>query len=184
MHRFWRILLPAVGLLLFGSVSWLSFNVNREVHRRFSNRFFMWSIIRLDTNPLNQRNRDVGTCKDGDENCVSWDLKNLWVTPGFLDGLFLLSALPAFVLGRAVVGLIGTLGVNELTSFMLLMPVLIFAWYYFLGWLLDRRIQRRSGVSQLPCNEETVHVSTGRNLSGRTCRDYGIDADDPSSAQE
>jgi len=41
-----------------------------------------------------------------------------------------------------------------------------------------------SADGRLRPNEETVHVGTGRNLSGRTCRDYGIDADDPSSAQE
>ena len=74
MHRFWRVTLPIVGLLLFSLVSWRDFRVNREIHQHLPNKYFMWSAIRLDTDPTNQRNWDVGSCKDGDENCVRWDL--------------------------------------------------------------------------------------------------------------
>jgi hypothetical protein len=66
-----------------------------------------------------------------------------WVDPGLLDGLRLLTALPAFVFGRLVVGLLGALGINQVTSFMAVMPALIGVWYYFIGWLLDRRAYRR-----------------------------------------
>ena len=129
MHRFWRILLPIVGLLLFTGVSWRSFHVNRETHSHLPCKYFLWSAIRLDTDPAN-RNRVVGgTCKDGDENCVSWDLKDTWVDPGLLDGFLLLTALPAFVFGRFVVGLVGKLGINQVTSFMALMPALSVVWY-------------------------------------------------------
>jgi hypothetical protein len=50
----------------------------------------------------------------------------------------MLSALPAFVVGGFTVGGLGKLGISQVSSFMLLMPVLIFGWYYFVGWLLDR----------------------------------------------
>jgi hypothetical protein len=36
------------------------------------------------------------------------------------------------------------MGISQVSSFMFLMPVLIFAWYYLIGWLLDRWISKRS----------------------------------------
>ena len=144
MRRFWRVVLPIVGLLLFSLVSWHDFRVNREIHQHLPNKYFMWSAIRLDTDPANRGNWDVGKCKDSDENCVRWDLKDTWVDPGLLDGFLLLTAFPAFVLGRLIVGFLGTMGINQLTSFMLLMPVLLLIWFYFVGRVLDGWIQRRS----------------------------------------
>jgi len=35
------------------------------------------------------------------------------------------------------------IGISEVLSFMLLMPVLILVWYYFIGWLLDRWSYKR-----------------------------------------
>jgi hypothetical protein len=32
------------------------------------------------------------------------------------------------------------MGINQVSSFMFLMPVLIGAWYYLIGWQLDRSI--------------------------------------------
>jgi len=37
---------------------------------------------------------------------------------------------------------LGRLGVSQVLTFMVLMPVLIFVWYYFIGWLLERGIRR------------------------------------------
>jgi hypothetical protein len=54
----------------------------------------------------------------------------------------MLSALPAFVVGGFAVSGLGRLGLSQVSSFMFLMPVFIFAWYYFVGWLLDRWIRR------------------------------------------
>jgi hypothetical protein len=39
------------------------------------------------------------------------------------------------------------MGINQVSSFMFLMPVLIGAWYYLIGWLLDRWISKRSHLS-------------------------------------
>jgi hypothetical protein len=70
-------------------------------------------------------------------------MQEIWVDPGLLEEFLILSAFPAFVLGGLVVALLGKLGISEVSSFMLLIPILILAWYFFIGWLLDRRIRRR-----------------------------------------
>jgi hypothetical protein len=56
----------------------------------------------------------------------------------------MVSALPAFLVGVAIVRGLGHLGVNEVWSFFTSMPLLIFAWYYFIGWLIDRLKSRRT----------------------------------------
>lgn len=48
----------------------------------------------------------------------------------------MLSALPAFLVGGFVVGALGSLGISQVSNFMFLMPVLIFAWYYVVCRLL------------------------------------------------
>jgi hypothetical protein len=47
--------------------------------------------------------------------------------------LLVLSAVPAFVVGAAIVRGLGQMGVSEITSFMISMPLLIVAWFYFIG---------------------------------------------------
>ncbi|MGB9465504.1 MAG: hypothetical protein WBR10_10350 [Candidatus Acidiferrum sp.] len=49
-----------------------------------------------------------------------------------------MSAIPAFVVEAVVIGGLGRIGINEIWGFMISMPLLIFAWYYFVGWLIDR----------------------------------------------
>jgi hypothetical protein len=56
----------------------------------------------------------------------------------------MLSALPAFVVGTAVVRGLASLGVSEVWSFTIVMPLLILAWFYFIGWLIDRWVHKRS----------------------------------------
>ena len=107
----------------------------------------MWSAIRLDSDPAHRHNWSVTPCKDDKENCVSWDLRDTWVDPGLLEKVLLLSAFPAFILGKFFVALLGWLGINQVWTFMSLMPLLIFAWYYFIGWLLDRLIRRQNATN-------------------------------------
>jgi hypothetical protein len=68
----------------------------------------------------------------------------IWVEPGWFAKSLMLSAFPAFVFGAAVVHGLGRLGISEVSSFMVLMPLLIFAWFYFVGWLVDRSRFKRS----------------------------------------
>ena len=132
MRKRWRAVLPVIGTILFSVVSYHSLCVDRET----PSRYFWWSSIRLDSDPSNRGNWGAMPCQDGKENC--WELRNKWVDPGLLEEFLMLSALPAFVVGGFAVRTLGTMGINEVSSFMLLMPVLICAWYYFIGWLLDR----------------------------------------------
>jgi hypothetical protein len=141
MQKRWRMVLPTVGIILFSVVSYHSLRVDRET----PSRYFWWSSIRLDSDPSNRRNWGAILCQDGKENC--WELRTKWVDPGLLEQFLMLSALPAFAVGGFAVRSLGRMGVNQVSSFMFLMPVLICAWYYLIGWLLDRWISKRSHLS-------------------------------------
>ena len=141
MQKRWRMVLPTVGIILFSVVSYHSSRVDRET----PSRYFWWSSIRLDSDPSNRRNWGAKPCQDGKENC--WELRTKWVDPGLLEQFLILSALPAFAVGGFAVRSLGRMGINQVSSFMFLMPVLICAWYYLIGWLLDRWISKRSHLS-------------------------------------
>ena len=143
MQKRWRMVLPTIGITLFSAVSYHSLRLNREIQRAPS-RYFWWSAIQLDSDPANKRNWGATPCQDSKENCSRWELRSIWVDPSFAERFLMLSALPAFVVGGLAVRGFGTIGINQVWSFMLLMPVLICAWYYLIGWLLDRRISKRS----------------------------------------
>jgi hypothetical protein len=111
---------------------------------RTPSKYFWWSAIRLDSDPANKRTKSTSSCKDVQEDCGSWgELRDRWVHPALVEEFLMLSAFPAFVIGRLVVTGLGTLGISQVSSFMFVMPVLIFAWYYFVGWLLDSGIRNR-----------------------------------------
>jgi hypothetical protein len=135
----WRLIFPLIGLSLFAVETYHSVEMNRQLHGA-TGRFFWWSSIRLNSDPLN-RLPHVSTpagCQPRSENCPSWDPQSIWIDPGLLVKLLMLSALPAFLLGGLAMGGLARLGVSEVFSFLSLVPALMFAWYYFLGWLVDR----------------------------------------------
>jgi hypothetical protein len=133
----WRLILPAVGLIVFAGITYSSVHLHRRAPA--SHRYFWWSSVRLDSDPLNTHPRAAAPCKDAIENCADWDVNGIWVDPGWLGISFTLSALPAFVIGMIIVSSLGRLGISEILSFMIAMPLLIVAWYYFMGWMIDRR---------------------------------------------
>jgi hypothetical protein len=141
MRKRWRVVLPVIGIILFSVVSYHSLRVDREI----PSRYFWWSSIRLDSDPTNRRNWGAIPCQGGKENC--WKLQTKWVDPGLLDQFLMLSALPAFAVGGFAVRSLGRRGISQVSSFMFLMPVLIGAWYYFIGWVLDRWISNRPHLS-------------------------------------
>jgi hypothetical protein len=142
MRKHWRVLLPILGLLLFGGESYVSVQMDRE-HPLPSRRYFWWSSIRLDTDPLGRQSPLPATRKIGD-GVSEWDPVTRWVDPGWLAKSLMVSALPAFAVSALAVGGLGRLGISEVSSFMALMPLLIAGWYYTLGLLIDHRIYRRS----------------------------------------
>ena len=56
------------------------------------------------------------------------------------------SAIPAFLLGSLIEGVLGQLGISKVLTFMVSMPLLIGSWFYFLGWLIDSWGRKRQAV--------------------------------------
>lgn len=138
----WRLLLPLAGLVVFGGLTKGAFFIDRVTPHN-PHRYFWWFSIRLDWDPLNKQPHALVPSKDSQENSLGSDLKGMWIEPGLLPEWFMVSALPAFVLGIVTVHGLGRLGVNEVWSFLISMPILIFTWFYFVGRLLDRWVKKR-----------------------------------------
>ena len=134
MRRCWQLILPAIGLMLFGGVTYESLQGRR--YEKAHGKYFWWAQIPLDTHQVDHA---VATtpCKEAEDNCVSWEPHTI-EDPGLLTRALILSAFPTFLVGMPLVRVLGHYGASEVWSFMILMPVLIFAWYYAIGWLIDR----------------------------------------------
>jgi hypothetical protein len=143
MRRRWEIVLPMLGLILFASISYHSYRQNRAI----PGRFFLWSTLRLDSDPLGRRH--PSPCAKSESPCVGWDVATIdsWARPNRMERLFVLSALPAFVIGIFVTFGLGRFGVSEVLSYMISMPLLISAWFYFVGWIIDRWRFKRSHLT-------------------------------------
>lgn len=59
----------------------------------------------------------------------------------------MLFALPAFVIGLFITFGLGRFGISEVLSYMISMPLLISAWFYFIGWIIDRWRLKRSHLA-------------------------------------
>jgi hypothetical protein len=149
MNVRFSVIFPALGLLLFAMVTVRSAGMN-EHDSKHPRKYFWWSSLRLDTDPLNRHRPAAMPCPDEPHaDCSGWDLlPNQWVDPSIFDRVFIVSAFPAFVAGTGIVALSSKRGADEVLVFMVSMPMLIFLWYYFAGWLIDRGIYRlRTGSS-------------------------------------
>lgn len=135
----WRLFLPILGLFLFGVESYWSFRFNRELGSS-PRRYYYWSSIRLDSDPLGTRYQ--GPCKSEYKGC-DWEPSWISIDSGYVAKAVMLLCLPAFALGAVAVTGLGHLGISELPSFLALMPVLVFAWLYLVGWLLDTWRRKR-----------------------------------------
>lgn len=132
-----------MGLVLFAVGTVDSFRRDPEL-RKIQDRYFWWESFRLDSDPLNRHPKSYSECEEAREKCSSWDLRAVWVDPGWLAKTLMLTAFPAFFVGAAAISGLGRLGVNEVWTFFIVMPPLIAAWYCCVGWLLDRRRLRRA----------------------------------------
>jgi hypothetical protein len=142
MRKRWQLILPAVGLVLFGGVTYQS--MKGRQYEKAHGQYFWWASIRLDTHHVDRDPETAAPCKAGEGDCVRWDPVVVERYPGWSTAALMLSALPAFLIGIPLVRALGHLGVNELWAFMLMMPLLVAAWYYAVGWVVDHRIDRRS----------------------------------------
>ena len=141
----WRPILCLWGLVLFGLLTYASVQGNREMRHGRHGRYFWWGSVRLDSYPLGKHST-LEPCTQGQQGDCAWDPMYIWVDPGWLEKALVISALPAFLLGMVFVRGLGRLGVSELASFMSAMPFLTFAWFYLVGWCLDRWQHKRSLV--------------------------------------
>ena len=131
------MILPIIGLILFAAVSYRSMPLN-EHEQEVPRKYYWWSSLRLDSDPLN-RNPDLAApCANEKQNCSNGEFPNMKIGPLWLDRLLIISALPAFLVGAVIVVILSKLGLDEVCTFMVCMPILLFAWYYFAGWLLER----------------------------------------------
>jgi len=136
----WRLVLPVVGLIVFTAISYHSYRVNRE-----GPRFFLWSTLRLDSDPLNRD--DQSPCLESKDPCVGWDpavVDRYWARPGLAERWFARFTLPAFFVSTLIVFGLGRFGISQVLSFFVSMPPLTLAWYYSVGWLVDRWRFKRS----------------------------------------
>jgi hypothetical protein len=135
----WRVILPLSGLLLFGMGTYASLPLNHPFLSG-TGRYFWWSALRLDSDPLNRHSssRVAIACPDNPENCLSLDPIAIWIDPGWLSKCFVISSLPAFLATLGIVRGLGRLGSSVVTSFFVSMPLLTLGWFYFVGWVFDR----------------------------------------------
>lgn len=135
---------------MFTVVTYRSARANDDL-RHTPHRYYWWSSLRLDTDPLNRNPKPPERCQYDPEHCASWDLSERRITPGWPDRTLVISAFPAFLCGFAVSYGLGRQGIDEVLTFMVSMPMLLFGWYYLLGWSLDRVLTKtkRTGDVQL-----------------------------------
>ena len=145
MVNHWRFVLPSVGLMLFTLVSWTSFSWQHD--NPHPGRYFWWSSIRLDTDPAGRRFKTPPPCTGIDEPC--WDPIYLWRSLDWPATLLMVSAFPAFYAVICLARLLGRAAISEVTTFMFVMPLLLFVWYYWLGWWIDRRRAKKHAPASL-----------------------------------
>jgi len=146
MRMRWRPGLCLWGVILFAFLTYGSIRTNRDLSRdlyhNHRSRYFWWGSVRLDSDPLNRYSMPEPCTWKVRGDC-GWDPGYIWVRPGIFERALLASALPAFVAAIAVARGLARVGVSELLSFMVAMPVLTVAWFYVAGWILDRWWYRR-----------------------------------------
>ena len=83
-----------------------------------------------------------------ENECVDWDVATIYSSarPSRVERLFVLFALPAFVISLFITFGMGRFGISEVLSYMISVPLLISAWFFFVGWLIDRWRFKRSHV--------------------------------------
>jgi hypothetical protein len=133
--------------MLFAVVTDNSVRMNREIRHARASRYFWWASLRLDSDPLGIQHRTpaVVPCEDSQQGCVEFQPMELWIDLGWIAKSLVLSALPAFIAEGVIILILSRFGISQISIFMFSMPLFIFAWFYFLGWLLDRwRYQREN----------------------------------------
>jgi hypothetical protein len=142
-------ILPVAGLVLFTVVSIRSAKLN-EHDADHPRKYFWWSSLRLDSDPLNRHPSPAQPCGDKRQDCAGDESSSRKVVPDWLDRTLAISGFPAFLAGTAVVALGSKQGVDEVLTFMVSMPILLFGWYFLVGRLVDWLLTPRSRPPDVP----------------------------------
>lgn len=67
----------------------------------------------------------------------------MWVEPGLGARIYYVLAFPAIFTGMVIVRLLGQFGISEKITFFALIPPLLFAWFYLVGFLPDEWREKR-----------------------------------------
>jgi len=142
------MILPIIGLILFAAVSYRSMPLN-EHEQEVPRKYYWWSSLRLDSDPLNHNPDLAVPCANEKQNCSNGEFPNMKIGPLWLDRFLIVSALPAFLFEAVLVVVLSKLGLDEVRTFMVSMPILLFAWYYFAGWLIEWWSARRGQTKRI-----------------------------------
>jgi len=139
------LIVPITGLLVFAGESYRSFSQQRSTLKE-DDACFCWSSTALDTKPLNTSHdvfgrRNLTSCGYIRELNARTDIG--CGQPSLPARLLMITALPGFLASLVIVKGFAKLGVSEVTTFIVVTPPLIFAWYYFASWLVARLTSRR-----------------------------------------
>lgn len=154
MRKLWRLIFCVWGITLFAALTYHSIRVNQQLdpagHR---GRYFWWGARRLDSDPLNRRtlNTTTGQCPFNDDNCKDWEPDYIWITPGLIERALVLSAIPAFLVDLVIVRGLAHLGVSEVLTFMVTMPICIMLWFYSVGYLIGGGANARHVLQRHSC---------------------------------
>jgi hypothetical protein len=144
MRKRWRFVLSLSGVTLFVLLTYQAVHAHHEMRNGQAGRYFWWGAIRLDSDPLKKHPAArTQPCEEEASGCSSWDPEYIWVSPGVVERVLILSAFPVFLFCLAVVRGLARLGISEVASFMCTTPVCITVWFYSIGWFLDRWTYKR-----------------------------------------
>jgi hypothetical protein len=156
MKRRWSIILPVVGLAAFASITEQAYRIDATT--RLPLRYVYWSGMRLDRQPQLPPPPYL-TCSEGAPCAFNYltrrfirndsDWGHEYRTPLYPE-LLGWSAFPVFLLSGLLISGLGRLGVSHVWTFFIVMPPALSAWYYFLGWTIDRRRYRRQLRQAVP----------------------------------
>jgi hypothetical protein len=131
MRRRWQIVLPVVGLLLFGFINCASYLKEKHESKPGPRKYSWWWGIRLDRRPL-----EIEPPKTSQEG---WEPQYILIELGPLQKLVILTGFPAFLLSVPLIHALDSFGADQLIVFLTITALGLAVWYWFLGWLIDRR---------------------------------------------
>src|SRR5262252_10981400 len=104
--------LPIAGLLLFAAVTYRSMEVNQRGPDG-PHKYYWWSSLRLDTDPLNKNPKFTKPCKDGPGKCPEWTPAPEDIVPGRLERVLTASGFPAILAATGLVIELSKHGIDE-----------------------------------------------------------------------